>query len=544
VARTFPEEKKGETLMMKTLVSLLVAMSAFSALAQTEPQKTGTVPIYRIVVVARTTQAINYRHRSGATRINFQGTTLLPEARGNAEVASKQGAIHINSEFQGLQPASKFGPEYLTYVLWAVSPEGRPVNLGEVLFGQDGKSKLNVTSNLQAFGLIVTAEPYFAVTQPSDVVVMENEVRSDTKGQFEEVEAKYELLKRGQYELNVNPDELQPITTDSRTPLELYEARNAVRIAKWTGAKQYAADSQDKAQVSLQNAEDFQARRGNKKSEITDAREAVQTAEDARIITVKKIDEERQASELQVSADAEAQAKVQADEADRQKKQAETEAAEAQAQTARNQVRSDAAAAKAQADATQAKAASDAALAASQAEADAAKAKAQAETEQARLAGQQAENDKATLRAKLSQQLNSVLQTRDSARGLIVNMSDVLFDTAQYTLKSGAREKLSKVAGILLAYPGLNIEVDGHTDNVGSDEYNQNLSDQRAESVRAYLVAQGVLTGSVTAKGFGKTEPVGTNDTAAGRQINRRVELVVSGAAIGAQADGAVGGGR
>ncbi len=263
--------------------------------------------------------------------------------------------------------------------------------------------------------------------------------------------------------------------------------------------------------------------RGNKKSEITDAREAVQTAEDARIITVKKIDEQRQANELQVSADAEAQAKAQADEAARQKKLAEKETAEAQAQTAQNQVTADAAAAKAQADAAQAKAASDAALASSQ-----------AQTQQAQLAGQQAENDKATLRAKLTQQLNSVLQTRDSARGLIVNMSDVLFDTAAFTLKPGAREKLSKVAGILLAYPGLNIEVDGHTDNVGGDEYNQNLSEQRAGSVRDYLVAQGVATNSITAKGFGKTQPVGTNDTAAGRQINRRVELVVSGEAIGA----------
>ena len=502
--------------MVKTLVALLVALSSLSALAQTEPQKTGTVPIYRIIVVARTTQAINYRHRSGNTRINFQGTTLLPEARGNAQVASKQGAIRIESEFQGLQSASKFGPEYLTYVLWAISPEGRPVNLGEVLFGTDGKSKLNVTSNLQAFGMIVTAEPYFAVTQPSDVVVMENEVRADTKGQFEEVEAKYELLQRGQYELNVNPAELQPIRTDSRTPLELYEARNAVRIAKWTGAEHYASDSLNKAKVSLQSAEDYQARRGNKKSEITAAREAVQTAEDARIITVKKIDEERQASELQVSADAEARAKAQADAATQQKKQAETDAAAARAQTAQNQVTSDAAAAKAQA------------------ETDAAKAKAQAEAEQARLAAQQAENDKAALRAKLAEQLNSVLQTRDTARGLIVNMSDVLFDTAKYTLKPGAREKLSKVAGILLAYPGLNIEVDGHTDNVGGDEYNQNLSEQRAGSVLDYLVAQGVATNSITAKGFGKTQPVGTNDTAAGRQINRRVELVVSGEAIGA----------
>ena len=289
-----------------------------------------------------------------------------------------------------------------------------------------------------------------------------------------------------------------------------------MRIAKWTGGEHYAADSLNKAEVSLQSAEDYQARRGNKKSEITAAREAVQTAEDARVITVKKIEEERQASDLQASADAEAQSKAQADEATRQKKHAETEAVEARAQTAQNQVTSDAALAKAEA------------------ETEAAKAKAQAETEQAQLAAKQAENDKAALRARLSQQLNSVLQTRDSARGLIVNMSDVLFDTAQYSLKPGAREKLSKVAGILLAYPGLNIEVDGHTDNVGGDEYNQNLSEQRAGSVRDYLVAQGVATNSITAKGFGKTQPVGTNDTAAGRQINRRVELVVSGEAIGA----------
>jgi outer membrane protein OmpA-like peptidoglycan-associated protein len=510
--------------MAKLLVALLIALTSLTAVAQTEPQKAGSVPIYRITVVARTTQAINYRHRSGSTRIDFRGTSLEPDARGSADVASKQGAIDIGSEFQGLQAASKFGPEYLTYVLWAISPEGRPVNLGEVLLGHDGKSRLKVTSNLQAFGMIVTAEPYFAVTQPSDVVVMENELRADTKGQFEEVDAKYELLQRGQYELNVNPADLQPIVMDSRNPLELYEARNAVRIAKWTGGQQYAPESLRKAEANLQTAEDYQAHRGNRKSEITAAREAVQTAEDARIITVKKIIEERHASELQASADAEAHSQALADEAAKQQKQAEIDAALARAKTAENQVTADAAAAKAVADAAQDRAKSDAALAASQ-----------AETERTRLAGQQAETDQANLRAKLSQQLNLVLQTRDSARGLIVNMSDVLFATGDFTLKPGAREKLSKVAGILLSYPGLNIEVDGHTDNVGGEEYNQRLSDQRAESVRAYLVDQGVQSSSVTARGFGKTQPVGTNDTAEGRQINRRVELVVSGQAIGTQ---------
>lgn len=505
--------------MVKIYAAILIALSSLCALAQSEPQKTDSVPIYRITVVGRTTKAINYRHRSGGTRINFQGTSLLPQARGNAEVASKQGAIHIDAEFKDLQPASNFGPEYLTYVLWAISPDGRPVNLGEVLLNNDGKSKLNVTSDLQSFGLIMTAEPYFAVTQPSDVVVMENQVRADTRGTIEEVDAKYELLQRGQYELNVNPADLQPMRMDSRTPLELYEARNAVRIAKWTGAEHYASDTLKKAELNLQNAEEYQAGRGNMKSEITLAREAVQTAEDARIITVKKIEDERQASERQASADAQARSKVQAVEATRRKELAETEAAKAKSETAQNQAASDLAVAKAHAETEQAR----------------------LNTKQAETRAQQAENDRVNMRAKLSQQLNSVLQTRDSARGLIVNMSDVLFDSGKYTLKSEAREKLAKVAGILLAYPGLDIQVDGHTDNVGGDEFNQKLSDQRATSVRDYLVQEGVATNSVTAKGFGKTQPIASNETPAGKQTNRRVELVVSGDAIGTQVSASPG---
>jgi outer membrane protein OmpA-like peptidoglycan-associated protein len=504
--------------MVRAVVALLMALSSCTVMAQTEPQNTGSVPIYRITVVARTTKAINYRHRSGSTKIDFQGTSLLPSARGNAEVASKQGAIHIDADFKDLQPASKFGPEYLTYVLWAISPEGRPVNLGEVLLSNDGKSKLQVTSDLQAFGLIVTAEPYFAVTQPSDVVVMENQVRSDTTGTIEQVDAKFELLKRGQYELNVSASELQPMILDRKTPIELYEARNAVRIAKWTGADRYAADSLAKAETNLQNAEGYQAGKGNKKSEITEAREAVQTAEDARAITITKMEAEHQANDRQAAADSEARSKSDADHATAQKEQAEAETAAA---------KSEAAAAKS-------------ATEQAQATAGAAVAQAQAETAQAQVAAQQSETraqeaeiDKTAMRARLLQQLNLILQTRDSARGLVVNMSDVLFDTGKYTLKSETREKLAKVAGILLAYPGLHIEVDGHTDNVGSTVSNQKLSDQRSSSVRDYLLQEGVATAALAAIGFGETQPIGSNDTPAGRQMNRRVELVVSGDAIG-----------
>ena len=186
----------------------------------------GSMPIYRVTVVARTMKAINYNHRSGSTKIDFRGTALLPEARGEASVESRQGVIKIDARMERLQPATKFGPEYLTYVMWAITPEGRATNVGEILLNGD-KTKLDATTELQSFGLIVTAEPYFAVTQPSDVVVMENFVRKDTVGTIEQVDAKFELLQRGQYTLNVNPAEITPERLTAKVPLELYEARNA-----------------------------------------------------------------------------------------------------------------------------------------------------------------------------------------------------------------------------------------------------------------------------------------------------------------------------
>ena len=553
--------------MKKLLVTLTVLFSALCALAQTESQQTNSAKLRGTTVVTRTTHAVNYRHRGKSTKVDFKGTSLLPESGGNAEVKSKQGAIHIEAEFNGLQPAGRFGPEYLTYVLWAISPEGRPANLGEILLNHGGSSKLDVTSNLQTFALIMTAEPYFAVTQPSDVVVMENEVRSDTRGNVEEVDAKYELLQRGIYESNINPADLQPMKGDSQTPLELYQARNAVRIAKWTGAEQYAADTLKKSQVSLQKAEAFQAGDGNRKSEISLAREAVQTAEDARVITVKKIDEERLSSERQTSANSVARSRDRADDVTRQKELLQSETAQAKSEMAENQVRNasdqrDAAAAEArsrmqvddanrqkvQAQTDAAKAQSETAQAksdmtASEAASATVLAAAQADTSQARSAAQlseqkaqAADTEKAAMRARLETQLNMILQTHDSARGLIVNMSDVLFDTGKYTLMSGAREKLAKVAGILLAYPSLNIAVGGYTDNVGNSQLNQRLSEQRAAAVRDYLVKDGVAGASVTAMGYGDSTPVASNNSAAGRQANRRVELVVSGEAIGHQA--------
>jgi outer membrane protein OmpA-like peptidoglycan-associated protein len=466
------------------------------------------VPLYKIEVVARDIPAINYFHCSGSTKIGFRGTELLPQAHGEAKVRSELGRTVIDADIEGLTPANGFGPEYLTYVLWAITPEGRPVNLGEVLpSGSRDKIHMTVTTDLQAFGLIVTAEPYYAVTMPSDLVVMQNFVLEDkTQGVIEPVVAHYSLLPRGAYaETAGRHTVLHPITRNESSPLELYEAMNAVQIAEAAGARQYASDTMATARTALKNAQDLDMRKGDRKQVITYAREAVQSAEDARIITIRKIKAADEAAAVQAR-----------NQAEQEKQQAQLEAQQQAEQ------RQQADAAKAQADAEAQRAREEAQ-------------RAREAQQQAELNKQQADQQAAQARERLREQLNQVLETTETARGLIVNMNDVLFDFNKYSLKPEAREKLAKVSGILLAYPNLKLSVEGYTDNIGSDEYNQKLSEERADSVRSYLVTQRVPDGNVTAAGFGKSDPVADNSTSAGRAENRRVELVVSGAAIGIQ---------
>jgi outer membrane protein OmpA-like peptidoglycan-associated protein len=512
----------------KLLLAAGISLS-LSAVAQTNSQTTAvagpTIPLFQVIVVSRTVRAVNYEYRSGSSKLDFAGTNLMPSANGEAKVNSKKGSVEIVAEFGNLQSPTTFGTEYLTYVLWAISPEGRAVNLGEVVVGGNERSKLHAVSTLQAFAMIVTAEPYYAVREPSNVVVLENVVRESTKGTSEAMNIKYELMERGGY--IPTGYKFDPVILNAKLPLEFFEARNALRIAQSEGAEQYAPDSYQHAVQLMNNADsDAIARRIDNKPLIAVSRDAVQTAEDARAIAVKKMDDLRLANQLQNSADAQASAQA-------AKLQAQSDAATAQSNAADAQ----AAAAKAQSDMAANQASSATAISAAQADAEQSRLAAQ----QAQQATQQAETDKAAMRAKLSEQLNSILQTRDTARGLIVSMSDVLFDTGKFSLKSGAREKLAKVAGILLAYPGLNIEVGGYTDNVGGDDMNQTLSENRASSVRDYLVQQGVSTNSVSAKGFGNTLPVASNDNSAGRQQNRRVELLVSGEAIGSPVNATTG---
>jgi outer membrane protein OmpA-like peptidoglycan-associated protein len=547
------------------LVSVFLSVCGL-ALAQTPqaPNPTqqqldngGSMPIYRITVVARTTKAINYNHRSGSTKIGFRGTALMPEARGEAKVESKQGVIKMDVDMERLGPATQFGQEYLTYVMWAITPEGRATNVGEVLVNHGGKTRLDATTELQSFGLIVTAEPYFAVTRPSDVVVMENFVRKDTIGTIEEVDAKYELLQRGQYVLNVKPGDITPRRLDPKVPLELYEARNAVQIARWTGAEHYAGDTFQKAVQGLENAEGYLIGRAGKKPIGTVARESVQMAEDARIITVKRIEEEALATERRVGAERESRAEGEraaaqsetervtreadrarvaaAAEADRARREHEAQTAAANSEADRLRHENEMRTAAAQTEANRLKQENDARLAAAGSEADRLKLENDAQRAAAQADRERAAREKTELRAQLLMQFNAILQTRDTARGLIVNVPDVLFDTAKFSLRPLAREKLARVGGIISGHPGLRLEVEGHTDSVGGDDYNQRLSEQRGTAVRDYLTQQGMQGSAVTTRGFGKTQPVASNDSASGRQQNRRVELVISGEVIGTE---------
>jgi len=592
---------------MKTItIALLAACAALSAQTAQERNENasraaaGQTPIYRVTVTERTAKAISYQHRSGATKIDFRGTPLMPNAHGEAKVESKKGYIEIEVEFRNMTEATQFGGEYLTYVLWAITPEGRASNLGEILRGGGVSSsgKLDVTTELQVFGLVVTAEPYFAVSRPSDVVVMENAVRADTSGKIELIDAKYELLQRGQYEHLANVLDLK---VNKNMPLELYEARNAVNIARKSGADRFATETFEKAESNLKQSEAYRARNAGSKPVTMTARQAVQTAEDARAIAVKRQDDDLLAAERQAGADREARAAeataraenataraqnatVRAEnaaanaqseaeriardaatarlnaqsEADRLKRENDAKTAAALTEAARLKQQNELLASNAQNDADRLRRENDAKTAEASAEAarlkqqnellasnaqndadrlrrenDAQRLAAQAELDRVAKEKGQLEADKAALRSQLLVQFNTILQTRDTARGLIVNMSDVLFDTAKFTLRPEAREKLAKVAGIVSGHPGLRLDVEGHTDSVGGDDYNQKLSEDRGGSVRDYLVGQGMAGTSVSSKGFGKTQPVASNDTASGRQQNRRVELVISGEIIG-----------
>jgi outer membrane protein OmpA-like peptidoglycan-associated protein len=477
------------------IASRLLVTTAFVSLG-TVSAGAQSVPLYSVTVVDRTVSAVDYQYRNGPTPIDFRGTVLLPEAKGQAVVESKSGRTEIDAKFEHLLPPARYGREYLTYVLWAITPEGHSKNLGEVLTGSSDKAHLRVTTDLQAFGMIVTAEPYSAVRLPGNVVVLENSIRPDTIGNKEPIQAKVELLPRGNYTYQV-PENGQATGTAGRElsmkeyqqVVEIYQAQNAVQIAAAAGADRYASDTYTKAQDLLNQARAAQSRRAGMSAVVTLARHAAQTAEDARTIAIQH----KQQDEL-------AQAREQAARAEASRAQAE-----AAAQTAQTQ------AAAAQALLEQERAArrraenQPAAVPASPPPAPVAPA-------QPAPAG----NPKAALRMRLFEQCNSVMPAIDSPRGLVLTIPDSDFHEAN--VSSRVYQQLARISAILSANRGLTIEVDG----------NERFSRERAEAVRDLLVRDGLPAAAVTARDLGDSRPLGPD-----REQNQRVEITISGDPIG-----------
>jgi len=490
---------------------LVVLLSAGASSQPVPPQGNpppDPQPIYRVTVVSRTLQAINYEHRSGPTKIDFQGTVLLPKAKGDATVESKRGRISVDAKFDHMDPPTKFGREYLTYVLWAITPEGRPKNLGELVVDGSNKAKISVTTDLQALGLMVTAEPYYSVTAPSDVVVLENIVRPDTIGRVEEVSAKYELLPRGQYTLNLSPNQLRTVGSEAEAlpydryeaVLEMYQAQNAIQIARSLGADRYASDTLSKAETLLGEAQSLQARKQDTHMIVSRAREAAQMAEDARIVTVKRRDEDRVSRERQ-----------QEFEESRARTKAESEAQQAQAQAA-----------------------------ADRAAADADRAMAERERAEAERTRDIAERSRPEpppardwqTRANLLAGLNNILPTRDTPRGLVVVVPSSMLETSPQNPAPPVARQLAQIASLITTYPGLSVRVEGYTDDRNTDLEDRAISQGRAQVVRDILITNGVPPRAATAVGYGKDRPVASNDSASGRDQNRRVEIVIQGQAL------------
>jgi outer membrane protein OmpA-like peptidoglycan-associated protein len=480
--------------LTSSVTASLCAQDAGRAAAQADQQLPPSA------VVTKSVQAVGYEVGGGSTKLDLKGTDLMAQATGQAkvEIKSNAGRTSIDVEAKGLQLPSTLGAEFLTYVLWVVTPEGRTGNTGEILLDKNGDGKLSATTPAQTFSLIVTAEPYFAVRVPSEMVVLQSEPRKDTKGKIFAI-SEYKLMRRAQYAQLGNPLAMTPDLKN--VPLEMYEARNAIQIAKSRGAEKYASDTFPKAEASLKIAENSLASKADKNTIISTARQTVQFAEDARVLAVQRQEQERIAKERE---DAAAVAKAQAE-------------------------------AKAAADAAEVKRQADAELAAKEAAVRAAEAQKQAAEAEKQAAVEKAEREKQQLRARLLEQFNRVLPTTDTPRGLVVNMGDVLFDTGKSDLRSQAREALARLSGIVLNYPSLHLTVEGHTDSTGSAEFNQSLSEKRADAVRDYLMSQGLDAGSLSAQGLGTENPVADNSTSEGRQKNRRVEIIVSGEVIGRQ---------
>lgn len=496
---------------MSNHLPVITALALLSGVAAFPQDKNGTpenVPIYRLTVIERTVDAVNYRYRNGPTRIDFRGTVLLPHSKGDATIESKSGRIDIDARFEHLSPPTRFGTEYLAYVIWAITPEGAAKNLGEVIADGSDEAKIHVTTDLQAFGLLVTAEPYSAVRQPSDVVVMENKIRPDTAGKIRPIQARADLLPRGHYTYNKPPDsQAVPVSGPKQSMdryeavLEVYQAQNAVQIAAATGAAKYAPETFQKAEALLRTANDLQMRHSDRSTVVMTAREAAQTAEDARTIAIARKQDEELALARAEAAN-EQQLRVQAE--------AEVQRARSEATTNRELLEAERAAR------TRVETAAYTVLPPPP------PAETQVVVQQPVPAADRQQNE---MRVRVLHDLRGSFAVLDSPRGLVVTVPDTAFRGSDLTTGAGA--SFERIASVLVRNRGLVVAIEGHSDGSGVNDY------ARALAVRDALAARGVPGNTIYARSVGGSRPLVSNSTALGREQNRRVEITISGQPIG-----------
>ena len=500
--------------------ALMLTIIAGSAQAQTvEVRRLSNDD--QVLIAKRHTLAIRYKDNDD-TSVNITGTALNAQAMGKADIKRKEGRTRIKIKMQNLGHPQAVGAYYTTYILWAIAPEGQADNLAELPIKND--FEIDVTTSFQTFGLIITAEPHSAVKLPSPVIVAENTLRKGTEGGIEASKIEYSGDSGSFYVVSTQSS--PALSADYSTPLMILGARRSVEIARRAGAQRHAEPELREAEVKLAALEQTWPQRRKDEEKFSGlAHDVMRLGERARELAVERYYQARLEAERRAASNTIADARSEADRArdDAERARIETERARQDAAASQD------AAGRAERELAEARLRVEQA----QTEADRAKARedlARVEAERARMEADQAKQDKNELQQRLFTSISAILETRREARGLIVNLSDVLFDFNQASLKPGAREKLSKLAGILMAYPGtFHMEIEGHTDAVGSQDYNQKLSEDRAQTVNEYLLKAGVRSDRIVAvRGFGKLKPVTTNDTAEGRQMNRRVELVIT----------------
>lgn len=473
---------------------MIFAMGLLSpgALSQAPAPKQAAPTLQAIEVKDPGGQILSFRYLTGSTLVEMRGTKLMPGASTEMKIGSRPGFTEIDinrGAIRGLEPARRFGKDFLTYVLWAVSVDGEAMNLGEITFDVTGPVSINVTTPYQTFWLMVTAEPDFAVNDPSPVVVLYsiNQDSTVTRSKAQPVPGK--LL----YYTYYSRYDTSPATVVAGVPNELLQARKAVELASASGilavsraAGEEPLPDEERTRQTLEQARSYlrqseDALKSNKIGEASQlARTAAAVAENARALAlgavggiyVRQLEREIEKLTAEVASLRAEVARLNAESAalkencERQMAELNKRIQGLEAELARQR--------------------------ATNAEAQRRIAELEEALRQSTERNVRLLADREKICGELRRQLGALGQLTEQGGSMVLTLaSDILFDFGSYELRPVARENLAKLAVLrLLLFPEANVSYEGHTDRVGDDNYNQWLSEQRALSVYRYFLEE------------------------------------------------------